>query len=77
MPPDRRLEAETKHTMDVTNLAVKLMRAQDFDRTNIACGVAITAKVIAGDDPVARMVLAKVMREIANEIDDVADASLQ
>ena len=56
--------------MSVTNLAVALMYAQDFDRINIACGVAIAAKLIAGADPTARTILAREMLRIAAELLD-------
>ena len=48
------LEKEVKHTVGVTELAVAMMRAQNYDRTNCACGVAIIASVFAGQDPEAR-----------------------
>ena len=48
------LEQELEHTVSVTNLAVAIMRAQEFDRASVACGLLATAKVIAGDDPIAQ-----------------------
>ena len=52
------LEREVEHTVTVTNLAMAMMRAQDFDRVNCACGVAIMASVLAGQDRDARTMLA-------------------
>jgi HD superfamily phosphohydrolase YqeK len=43
-------EQQVEHVVGVTNLAVKLMRAQNFDRSTCACGVALMARIIAGDD---------------------------
>jgi hypothetical protein len=72
------LEQEVEHTVSVTNLAVALMRARDFDSASVACGVAILAKVLAGDDPIARTLLAQQMMQLIKELDpDVASARWQ
>lgn len=69
------LEQEVKHAVTVTNLAIALFRAQEYDRTNIACGVAIMASVLAGQDPEAKSQLAHTMLKLARELDaDLANA---
>lgn len=66
---ERTIATEVAHTVDVTNLALAMMRAQDWDRANCACGVAIMASVLAGNDPAARTLLAQQMLRLARELD--------
>jgi hypothetical protein len=63
------LEAEVAHTVKVVNLTHALLRAQNFDRVNCACGVAIMATVLAGQDRAARAALANTMFKLAHELD--------
>jgi hypothetical protein len=58
-----------KHTVAVTDLAVALMLAEDFDRANVCCGLAIIASMLAGKDPDARTMLAQTMLKLARELD--------
>jgi len=72
------LKREVEHTVSVVNLAHALMRAQNFDRTNCACGVAIMASVLAGQDQQARTMLAQTMLKLARELDpDLVNAKWQ
>ena len=72
------LEREVEHTVSVTNLAMAMMRAQNYDRTNCACGVAIMASVLAGQDRDARTMLAQQMLKLARELDpDLVNARWQ
>jgi hypothetical protein len=72
------LEREVEHTVSVTNLAMAMMRAQNYDRTNCACGVAIMASVLAGQDRDARTMLAHQMLKLARELDpDLVNARWQ
>ena len=63
------LETEVKHTVGVTNLVVTMMEAQGYDRTNCACGVAIMASILAGEDQDAKTMLAHTMLKLAIELD--------
>ena len=58
-----------KHTVQVTDLAVALMLAEDFDRANISSVLAIIAKMLAGEDADARTMLAHTMLRLARELD--------
>ena len=72
------LEQELEHTTRVTNLTYAVMRAQNFDRANCACGVAIMASVLAGQDQEARTMLAQTMLKLARELDpDLVNAKWQ
>ena len=71
MSPDR-TKVEVEHTVRVTNLANAMFAAQNFDRTQCAVGVAVMASVLAGQDPVARTMLAREMIKLANELDPAA-----
>jgi hypothetical protein len=72
------LEREVEHCADVANLAYAVMRAREFDRTSCACGVAIMASVLAGQDPEARTMLAQTMLKLARELDpDLVNAKWQ
>jgi len=54
-------QQEARCCVDVCNAVIA---AQDFNRTQCACGVAIISAVIAGDDPVAKLALAKEMAKL-------------
>lgn len=69
---------ETEQVVRLANLAVAVMHSDEFNGLNIASGLACLAKVICGDDQVAKTMLAKTMLRIAKELDaDVAGASWQ
>jgi hypothetical protein len=60
---------ETHHIADVGNLALAIMRAQDFDQVMCAQGLAHISTVIAGDNQAARTALALMMVTLARRLD--------
>jgi hypothetical protein len=60
---------EVPHVVDVTNAALAVMRAMDFDQTTCAIGVAHISAVIAGSNQASRTSLALAMLRLARELD--------
>jgi hypothetical protein len=69
MSPEQHALLEARHAANVANAALQIMRAQDFDRVRCACGLAVMSTAIAGDDLIARAMLAKTMIDLAFELD--------
>ena len=65
-PDEEYAQQEARYCVDVCNAVIA---AQDFNRTQCACGVAIISTVIAGDDPVAKLALAKEMAKLIEELE--------
>jgi hypothetical protein len=63
------LDQDVKQTVAVTDLAIELMRAKDFDRANICSGLAIIASLLARSDPEARAMLACTFLKLARQLD--------
>jgi hypothetical protein len=63
--------------VSVANLSYALFAAQRLDATSCSIGVATMATVLVGDDPTAKMMLAKEMRRLADELDPYVVESLQ
>jgi|SoiMethySBSTD1v2_1073268.scaffolds.fasta_scaffold825859_3 hypothetical protein len=59
-------QQEARCCVDVCNAVIA---AQDFNRTQCACGIAIMSAIIAGDDPVAKLALAKEMAKLIEELE--------
>jgi hypothetical protein len=63
------VKQQAEHTVAISNLATEILRAQGFDRAGVCCGLAIMAKVIAGNDAMAKTALAETMAKLAVELD--------
>jgi hypothetical protein len=66
MSPD---EQSVKHMVAVTDCAIAQMLAQDFNRANVCCGLAVIASMLTGQDADARTKLAHMMLRLARKLD--------
>jgi hypothetical protein len=64
---DERIAIEARLCVDVANAALKA--AREFDAARCACGVADMAVAVAGDDEIARLMLAKHLLKLARELE--------
>jgi hypothetical protein len=64
---DKRITIEARLCADVANAALKA--AREFDAARCACGVADMAVAVAGDDEIAKLMLAKHLVRLAREIE--------
>jgi hypothetical protein len=63
------IKQQAESTVALTNLAVEIMEARGFDCAGIACGLVVLARIIVGDDLVAKTLLAEQMAKLAVELD--------
>ena len=62
---------------DLAHLAILALRARNFNLIGVCFGLVAVSKLIAGDDQIARLMLASYLREIAAELEPDAAVTVR